>query len=77
MCIRDSFKIVRPKQQAAMDEDEFEDDGYGEDYEQDSAYSDALPYDEDEESTKAVSYTHLFPLRSGSVSENGAGFQAA
>ena len=46
------FKIVRPKQQAAMDEDEFEDDGYGEDYEQDSTYSDALPYDEDEESTK-------------------------
>ena len=46
------FKIVRPKQQAAMDEDEFEDDGYGEDYEQDSAYSDELPYDEDEESTK-------------------------
>ena len=46
------FKIVRPKQQAAMDEDEFEDDGYGEDYEQDSTYSDELPYDEDEESTK-------------------------
>ena len=46
------FKIVRPKQQAAMDEDEFEDDGYGEYYEQDSAYSDELPYDEDEESTK-------------------------
>ena len=46
------FKIVRPKQQAAMDEDEFEDDGYGEDYEQDSTYSDELPYDEDEEPTK-------------------------
>ena len=46
------FKIVRPKQQAAMDEDEFEDDGYGEDYEQDSAYSDESSYDEDEEPTK-------------------------
>lgn len=46
------FKIVRPKQQAAMDEDEFEDDGYGEDYEQDLAYSDEPSYDEDEEPTK-------------------------
>ena len=46
------FKIVRPKQQAAMDEDEFEDDGYGEDYEQDLAYSDESSYDEDEEPTK-------------------------
>lgn len=46
------FKIVRPKQQAAMDEDEFEDDGYGEDYEQDLAYSDEPSYDEDEESTQ-------------------------
>ena len=46
------FKIVRPKQQAAMDEDKFEDDGYGEDDEQDSAYSDDLSYDEDEEPTK-------------------------
>ena len=35
-----------------MDEDEFEDDGYGEDDEQDSAYSDDLSYDEDEEPTK-------------------------
>ena len=32
------FKIVRPKQQAAMDEDEFEDDGYGEDDETNEAY---------------------------------------
>ena len=32
------FKIVRPKQQAAMDEDEFEDDGYGEDDENNEAY---------------------------------------
>ena len=46
------FKIVRPKQQAAMDEDEFEDDGYGEDDEQDLAYSDEPSYDEDEEPTK-------------------------
>lgn len=46
------FKIVRPKQQAAMDEDEFEDDGYGEEYEQDLAYSDESSYDEDEEPTK-------------------------
>lgn len=46
------FKIVRPKQQAAMDEDEFEDDGYGEDYEQNLAYSDESSYDEDEEPTK-------------------------
>lgn len=46
------FKIVRPKQQAAMDEDEFEDDGYGEEYEQDLAYSDEPSYDEDEEPTK-------------------------
>ena len=35
-----------------MDEDEFEDDGYGEDYEQDLAYSDESSYDEDEEPTK-------------------------
>lgn len=32
------FKIVRPKQQAAMDEDEFEDDGYMEDDEINEAY---------------------------------------
>ena len=32
------FKIVRPKQQAAMDEDELEDDGYGEDDETNEAY---------------------------------------
>lgn len=32
------FKIVRPKQQAAMDEDEFEDDGYGEDDETNEEY---------------------------------------
>ena len=32
------FKIVRPKQQAAMDEDEFEDDSYGEDDETTEAY---------------------------------------
>ncbi len=32
------FKIVRPKQQAAMDEDEFEDDSYGEDDETNEAY---------------------------------------
>ena len=32
------FKIVRPKQQAAMDEDDLEDDGYGEDDETNEAY---------------------------------------
>lgn len=32
------FKIVRPKQQVAMDEDEFEDDGYMEDDEINEAY---------------------------------------
>ena len=33
MCIRDSVKIVRPKKQAAFDDDDgFEEEGYGEDF---------------------------------------------
>jgi len=42
------FKIVRPKQQAALDEDEFEDDGYGEDFDPDAEYGQAeyLPDDD-------------------------------
>ena len=45
-----------------MDEDEFEDDGYGEDYEQDLAYSDESSYDEDEEPTKGRQITPSFPF---------------
>ena len=43
------FKIVRPKQQAAMD-DEYEDEGYGEGFEPDSEYE-TLPDDLDEDET--------------------------
>ena len=41
------FKIVRPKQQAALD-DEFEDEGYGEDFDPDAEYGQAeyLPDDD-------------------------------
>lgn len=46
------FKIVRPKQQAAMDDtDEYEDDGYGEGFEPDSEYQETLPEDTDEDET--------------------------
>ena len=44
------FKIVRPKQQAAM-EDEYEDEGYGEGFEPDSEYHETLPDDTDEDET--------------------------
>ena len=42
-------KIVRPKQQAADDDEDFEDDGYGEGFDPDAAYGDPeyLPDDED------------------------------
>ena len=42
------FKIVRPKQQAAMDEDEFEDDGYGEDDETNEEYGEPEYLTEDD-----------------------------
>ena len=41
-----------PETAGGYGRDEFEDDGYGEDYEQDLAYSDESSYDEDEEPTK-------------------------
>lgn len=48
------FKIVRPKQQAAMDDtDEYEDEGFGEGFEPDSEYHETLPDDTDgDETTK-------------------------
>lgn len=46
------FKIVRPKQQAAMDDtDEYEDEGFGEGFEPDSEYHETLPDDTDEDET--------------------------
>ena len=42
------FKIVRPKQQAAMNEDEFEDDGYGEDDEINEEYGETDYLTEDD-----------------------------
>lgn len=42
------FKIVRPKQQAALDDDEFDDEGYGEGFDPDAEYGQAeyLPDDD-------------------------------
>lgn len=46
------FKMVRPKQQAALEDEEYEDDVYNEGFEMLSDYDEALPEESDEESAE-------------------------